>query len=868
MAKKQAPKSLQSYRDKRDPGTTQEPFSAEPLRSAESGSQQATAGSFVVHLHDATRRHFDLRIELGGVLKSFAVPRGPSLDPAEKRLAINTEDHPLEYLDFEAVIPAGNYGAGAMILWDRGAIRYLEGSAEHGVERGKLDFTLHGYKLRGRFALVKLSGRKGEPEPAQPEWLLIKKADAFAREHSDVAQEQPRSVLSGLTVEELDNAPAIAGAILEDARALGARPLPATAGNWTPMLCAASAETHAQSRALAQPGMLYELKLDGVRVLAHRDGPTVSLRYRTGRSATESYPEVARAVRALASERVILDGEVVAFDDLGRPDFHRLGTRIHATRALEARRAARAVPVSYLVFDLLALGELDLRALPLHARKRLLARAVPGKGVIRVLDHLQDDGRPLWEFCTQQGLEGVVAKRADSPYTLGPRRSGDWIKLKRERDDELVVVGFTRGGGSRAQLGALELATYAGERLVYRGRVGSGFSDATIEQLLARLQPLVVEQAPLEGPLEDAPHGRSFVRPQLVVSVRHAGFTPDGHLRHPTLRGIRDDVAPSACTAAPQQERVELALHEADRAHRSASAASLGRVQLTNQDKVFWPDEGYTKGELCRYYAEIADTILPYLRGRPVLMTRYPDGIEGKHFFQWNLPQGTPDWVRALPLRSDDHDGREVMSFLVDDRDTLLYIANLGSIPLHILASRADDLERCDFLTIDFDLGEAPLAHAIELARELHKLLDELKLSGYPKTSGQTGLHVLVPLGGVPFKLGKTLAELLGRIVHARRPDISTVERMRAKRPNAVYIDTGQTGRSRAIVAPYCVRAFAGARVSTPLSWDEVGFGLDPGVFTMFTVPERVQRYGDPMAGMLHEQPDVAHAVEAIGKLL
>jgi bifunctional non-homologous end joining protein LigD len=852
-------KKLSKYREKRDPARTTEPFGAEPMRSAAIASP---AGSFVVHLHDASRLHYDLRIELGGVLQSFAVPKGPSLDPKEKRLAIHTEDHPIEYLDFEAVIPDGNYGAGSMILWDRGAIRYLDGTAEDGLARGKLDFTLHGYKLRGRFALVKISGRKGQPEPAQTEWLLLKKSDVFARDSSDIAGEQPRSVLSGLTVEELADAERIADEITREARELGARPLPESADKWTPML---SAQSGAK---LDQPGYLYELKLDGVRILAHRDQQNVALRYRTSRSATESYPEVARAVRAMAPQQLVLDGEIVAFDDNGRPDFQRLGPRIHATRAHEARRAAREVPVCYVLFDLLAIGGLDLRGLPLRERKRLLARVAPGKGLVRVLDHLENDGRPLWEFCAQQGLEGVVAKRADSLYVVGPRRTNEWIKCKREREDDFVVVGFTRGEGGREAFGALDLASYVGERLVYRGRVGTGFDDHTIQSMLERLRPLATESVQVEGTWQDAPRGRTFVRPELVVNVHHAGFTHEGHLRHPVFHGVRDDIAPAACTAAPQQELVELALEEADRAHAGASTVIQGRVQLTNQSKVFWPEEGYTKGELCQYYAAIADTLLPYLSNRPVLMTRYPDGITGKSFFQWNLPLGTPDWVRGLPIRSEEHDGREVMSFLVEDRDTLLYMANLASIPLHILASRADDLERCDFLTIDFDIADRPFAHAIELARALHELLDQLGLPGFPKTSGQTGLHVLVPLGGVPFKIAKTLAELLGRILQTRHPTISTVERMRAKRPPAVYIDTGQTGRTRAIVSPYSVRATPGARVSTPLTWDEVGFSLDPSAFTIFTVPERVERHGDPMATMLEQRPDVARAVGELGKLL
>lgn len=862
------PNKLVDYRQKRDPARTNEPFGAEPMRSR----AETRAGAFVVHLHDASRRHYDLRIEVGGALESFAIPRGPSLDPAEKRLAVHTEVHPIEYLDFEAVIPEGNYGAGPMILWDRGAVRYLETTAEDGIAKGKIDFTLHGHKLKGRFALVKTSGRRGEKEPAKTQWLLIKKADVHAKPGGAIADEAPWSVLSGLGVEELAHADRIADEVEAEAKRLGAKPLPPTAAQWTPMLCStweASDDADKTAGMLTRAGWLYELKLDGVRILARREGSEASLRYRTGRNASASYPEVTRAVRALPGRRLVLDGEIVAFDDNGKPDFQRLGRRIHATHPRDALLAAREVAVSYLVFDLLAVGESDLRSLPLVERKRLLARIVRGKGQIRVLDHLADDARPLWAFVRTQGLEGVIAKRGASAYALGPRRTEDWIKVKHEKSEDFVVIGWTRGEGGREALGALELATFAGEALIYRGRVGTGFDDATLNALLAALRPLAVDACPARGDMPDAPRGRSFVRPEVVVRVRSIGWTHEGHLRHAVFEGMRNDVAPDTCTAAPAEERVALALAQADARAKAAPDRPDGRVVLTNQDKVFWPDEGYTKGDLCRYYGDIADAMLPYLRERPVLMVRYPDGIAGKHFFQWNIPPGTPDWVRAFPIKSEEHDGREVMSFLVDDRDTLLFIANLGAIPLHILASRAEDLERCDFLTVDFDVGGAPFSHAVELARALHALLDEIGLEGFPKTSGQTGLHVLVPLGGVPFEAAKALAELLGRILHARQPAISTVERMRERRPaGMVYIDTGQTGRSRAIVAPYSVRAYAGARVSTPLAWDEVGFGLDPSRFTIFTLPERIAAHGDPMRPLLDARPDVPAAVEALRLLV
>lgn len=856
---------LGRYGDKRDPGRTNEPFGAEPMRSdARSGGRQTMAGSFVVHLHAARALHYDLRIEIAGVLQSFAVPRGPSLDPADKRLAVNTEDHPLEYLDFEAVIPAGNYGAGSMILWDRGAIRYLEHSAEEGLASGKIDFTLHGHKLRGRFALVQTKRKDKAPGK---EWLLLKKQDAFSAVGANVDTLDARSVLSGLTVEELPDAANIDAALQARARELGARPLEMTPSQWTPMLCVSD------DGPLEHANMLYELKLDGVRMLAERRGHDVSLRYRSGRNATDSFPEVARAMRALSHSRIVLDAEIIAFDEQGRPDFQRLGQRLHAVRPHEARNAMRAVPVACIAFDLLVLGDLDLRMLPLRARKELLASAVRGKGILRALDHLEANGQPLWQFCKTHGLEGVIAKRMDSRYTLGPRRTGDWIKIKRERDDDLIVVGYTRGEGARASLGALELASYVGDQLRYRGRVGSGLDERSIEALLSRLQPLATTTAAVETTLP-APAGRTFVEPKLVVSVHHAGLTRDGSLRHPVYRGLREDIAPDACTLAAPDERVEQVLQATDAAHRENPSAARGRVALTNQDKVFWPEEGYTKGDLCRYYDSMSETLLPYLRDRPVLMVRYPDGIAGKNFYQWNAPSSTPDWVRVFTVRGPDerdedrqHE-RETTSFLVGDRDTLLYLANLACIPLHVLASRSYDLERCDFATIDFDLGGQPLAHAVEMARTLKGVLDQVGLQGFPKTSGQSGLHVLIPLGGAPFPAARALTELLGHVLLRKHPTLATLERRRDKRPVAVYIDTGQVGRARSIVAPYSVRAVRGATVSTPLTWDEVSLNLDPARFTIFSVPERIATVGDPMAGMLDVEPDLAAAVEGLGDLV
>jgi bifunctional non-homologous end joining protein LigD len=838
-------------------------------------------GAFVVHLHDARRRHWDLRLELGGVLRSFAVPRGPSLDPADKRLAVETEDHPIEYLDFEAVIPEGNYGAGPMIVWDRGRVRYLEGSGEDGVARGKIDFELVGYKLRGRFGLV-LTGEEGrrrqkgkgqglngdEDEGPQREWLLLKKPDGYVKKGSSIVDEEPRSVLSGLTVEELRESVGVVEHLEKRAAELGAEHGNVDGRKIVPMLAATVDGTPHQ-----RAGWLYELKLDGFRIIADKRGEDAALFFRKQGSANGVFPEVVRAVRALAPAHAVLDGEVVAFDENGRPSFQRLLGRMTTAPPRRFDMSWAESPVMYVVFDLLALGPYDLRSLPLASRKELLADLIKGKGAIRVLDHIPEDGRRLYEFCEKEHLEGMVAKRADSPYVSGPKRTGDWLKIKCSKDDEFVVIGFTTGGGGRARLGALDLGSYSNGELLVRGKVGSGLDDAGIEILLDRLSPLIVDAPPAKGELEPAPRGRTFTKPEVVVSVHYGGWTDEGRLRHAVYRGIRDEVAPRDCVAGPHvaealpdapDVRGTGAPPPAKEEATEAAPATRSRVSVTNPQKIFWPDDGLTKKDLCDFYLRMAPAILPYLADRPVVLVRYPDGIAGKNFYQWNVPVGTPSWVKTISIRREEED-REVTCFLINDAETLLYIANLGCIPIHILAARASSLSMCDFITFDFDIGSSPIAHAVELATSLRSLLTDLGLVGYPKTSGQSGLHVLVPMGpNVNFTTAKALVELIGRLLEGRHGKIGTMERRISQRNNRVYIDTGQTGRSRTIVAPYSVRAHKGATVSLPLDWDEVNATLSPTRWSMLSVPARFDERGDPMRPMLDDRPDVASAV---GKL-
>ncbi len=874
---------LSRYRKKRDPAKTTEPFSAE-----QSGSDSETnrldgtfAGRFVVHQHAARRMHYDLRLQVGGVLLSFAIPQGPSLDPNIKRLAIATENHPLGYLEFEDTIPEGNYGAGSMIVWDTGGVRYNETSAEGGIERGKLDFTLSGYKLAGRFALIATGRRKAQSglagtSEAVAEWLLVKKTDSGAQIENDVCREQPRSVLSGMTVEELSRRDEMGRNLINRAAELGApekKESPSRAAS--PMVCTTQGAPRDGS------DWLYELKLDGVRILAEKSGQGATLSYRSGRHATRNYAEVARAVRSLYVEHVVLDGEIVTFDERGRPNFALLGPRIRSSRARDLERLQQQIPVIYLVFDILELGTresiLDLRSLPLCARNQLRAQLLPGKGLLRSLDHIDGQGSILWQFVCAEELEGMVAKKKRSAYQHGPRPSPDWVKLKRAREDEFVIVGWTSQEGNSQNIGALLVGSYFQDQLRYRGRVGTGFGRSAQSQLKEALSPLAIERSPVVGapPREEAE--AHWARPELVVRVRHHGFSEDGHLQAAAFQGLRDDVRPALCHAGPSTEQIdEAAFEEAGRAAIDSSSPHPAltperRIQLSNQDKVFWPQEGYTKGDLLAYYETIAEVILPHLRGRPVVLVRYPDGIEGKSFYQWRLPEGAPEFMRSQELYDAEKRqkrGTGKSTFLIDDVEGLLYVINLGCIPLHMLARRENSPDHCDFLTVDFDLGERTLADAVPPALDLAELLESLGLMGLPKTSGRRGLHVLVPLGPrVTFESAKLLCELLGRLIVARHPDVCTMERRKEKRNNKIYIDTGQTGHSRTIVAPYSVRAHPGATVSTPLRWDEVHRALDPSRFDILSVPDRVATLGDPMEPLLSAQPDLSRTLERLERI-
>src|SRR5438445_313295 len=604
VKRKPGPDPLGTYRAKRSLDRTPEPGAAAPPPVA----TPSAGGLFVVHMHAARRLHWDLRLEMDGVLQSWAVPKGPSPNRADKRLAVHVEDHPLEYGDFEGIIPEGNYGAGAVIVWDRGRWLPLEDPHE-GLKKGKLLFELRGYKLHGKWTLVKL--KKGEKE-----WLLIKEKDAYV---ADDGALPPQSVLSGLTVEELKAGAQRAAPALELLARIKAPRRAVRPEEAEPML----AET--RERPFRKAGWLFGLKLDGYRVRAARDGGEAQLITRHGHDIAETFPEIARALAALPYDDVILDGELVVPDDAGRPSFQRLQNRARVSRALDVRRAAVETPALLYAFDLLAFAGYDLRPLPLERRKAVLERIVPPVGPIKYLEHFATEGEALYDQVVKLGLEGIVAKKADAPYRSG--RSPNWLKIRADRTDDFVVVGFTRPKGSRSGFGALDLGAYRDGKLVYAGRVGSGFTAAQLKEVSAVLERGVRPTPAFTGPVPQDP-GHTWVEPTLVVEVRYKEWTDEGLLRQPVFLRFRDDKKPEDCVIDRARSREQSEPMPDPSPSRTAPGSVLREVKFSNLDKVFWPEERYTKGDLIEYYRTVSKWMLPYLADRPLVLTRFPDGIK------------------------------------------------------------------------------------------------------------------------------------------------------------------------------------------------------------------------------------------------
>lgn len=830
---------------------------------------------FVVQKHHARHLHYDFRLELDGTLKSWAVPKGPSLDPKDKRLAMMVEDHPLDYHRFEGTIPEGNYGAGTVMVWDEGtycARQTADRSASErllreGLRKGHLSFVLHGEKLKGEFALVRLT--RGEKNA----WLLLKKDDAWASE-TDV-REEDRSVTTDRTLDEIARKAKPARTRRKGRRSLARKdkvpvaiprdaPKAAMPRQVKPMLATLVEEPFDRA------GWLFEIKWDGYRAVAEVSPEGVSLYSRNHKSFEHKFTPIVESLRGLAHEAV-LDGEVVVIDEQGRSDF----------QLLQNYQTTGVGRLRYYVFDLLYLDGRDLRGLPLGERKALLGKVIAGLPDVLLSEHVEEHGAAFFQAAAAQGLEGIIAKNGSSPYREG-ERCLDWLKLKMHQRQEAVIGGFTEPRGSRKDLGALLLGVYVGTELTYIGHTGGGLNTRGLSELRTRLEPLVQKACPFRvRPAANAPV--HWVQPELVCEVKFQEWTQDGIMRQPIFLGLREDkparavrreeARPLADTAPAQRQRRTgrvrpLPMAAAERSVRALSRSAHGMVHepaLTNLEKVYWPEEGYTKGELIAYYREVASVLLPYLKDRPQSLHRHPNGIAGKSFFQKDVrKQPPPDWVETVVIPPDS--GQKPLTYLLCQNEaTLLYLANLGCIEINPWNARVGTLEHPDYLILDLDPEDAPFANVIDAAVTIRKLLERAGAPSLCKTSGKRGLHVVVPLGAhYDCDQARQFAELIATLVHQERPETTSLVRSPALRQGKVYLDFLQNRRGQTLVAPYSVRPYPGATVSTPLYWREVKKGLHPSAFTIKTMPRRLNKVGDLWEPVLGRGIDLQSCLERL----
>ena len=862
---------LDEYKKKRQFERTPEPAGGE--------THGKTENTFVVQKHDATRLHYDFRLAIDGTLKSWAVPKGPSLNPNDKRLAVRTEDHPLEYANFEGNIPEGSYGAGEVMVWDRGTFQ-LEGKGDalQQLERGEIKFSLNGEKLRGSFVIVILkNSQKGN------EWLMIKHKDAAVDPDWNI-DEHDGSVLTGRVLEEIkaEEAPKREPTPLHAAELEGAKKarMPACMGV---MLATPS------NRAFSDPNWLFEIKWDGVRALAWIENGKLTLRGRSGSDITSHYPELGVLPQIFTGQQAIIDGEIAVLDARGHSDFELLQERMHVRNP--AQRLISQYPVVYFAFDLLHYDGYDLRGAPLLARKQLLQRLLHSSDRIRYSDHQLEKGKELFELAKQNELEGIVAKRIDSRYVS--ERSANWLKLKTSKTLDAVVGGWTAPRGAGAPLGSVLLGLYEGKKLRFIGHAGSGFDNKTHKEVAEKLKELDTSKAPFE----EAPETNekpTWVKPNLVARVRFSGWTQENRLRHPVFIGLRDDAKPEDCrwetevaTVEPKLARISespsvvhappivgkilstKAQIEAELFKGQAENITLElegkRFRLTHLNKVYFPESGFTKRDLIAYYYRMADYVLPFLKDRPLVLRRYPDGIKGQAFFQKNMNEslGLPDWFQTVPVDSESK-GQQMPYAVANDDASLLYLTGLGCIDHNPWSSRYPDLEHPDYFFFDLDPSEGTeFSVVVKIARALYEKLEELKLNVFLKTSGATGIHLYLPVEPVyTYEQLRTFAEIVARMVSAEHANLVTNERTVAKRPaGRVLIDVQQNAQGRPLAAPYVVRAFPKAPVSTPLLPDELRVNMKPEKLNIESVPGRVKEKGDLWGGFWKQSQRLEDAI-------
>jgi bifunctional non-homologous end joining protein LigD len=779
---------------------------------------------------------------MDGVLKSWALPHGPTLDPAIKRLAVHVEDHPLDYGSFEGTIPSGNYGAGSVTLWDRGTYEWLgPKTPEQMWESGDLKLRFHGHKIVGEFALVRTNRAKGK------DWLLIKKKDFAVREGWD-PETDTRSVLQGPA--EISS---IEGAVKAEMPE-SLEPMLATLGNSVP----------------SGSEWLYEVKWDGYRALCFVEGGKVRMVSRRGTKLDKQFAAVAQALaQSVKADAAIIDGEVVALDDNGNPSFQRLQNLTGFGTKPAVKGAAPFL--NFFAFDLLYLNGYDLRKAALIDRRQLLMSILLPSEIVRYSEHFIGKGAELLDAVRAKGLEGIIAKQAQSRYES--KRSGSWIKIKVTTQQDFVVCGYILG--EREPFGALVLGYYKDKKLVYAGNVGSGFTQQSLKSVFEKIKPLITKKPVLNDVPKEIGEV-TWAKPELVCVVKFTSWTNDDRLRAPVFLGMRTEVAPEEVvretgllkeSEAAEPETPQKRSHEALLPAGKAEVAldvDGHRLKFTNLNKVFYPADGYTKRDVINFYAAVADLLVPHLQGRPLSLKRYPNGINQDYFFQKDA-SGFPDWLHRAELADDEESKTRV---ICDDKASLLYLANMGCIDQNPYMSRLETLEHPDFILIDLDPYHCGYDRIVEAAQLVREKLRLIGLEGYPKTTGGNGMHVYVPVEPIYVSAQtRQFAEILARWVAAERPDLFTTPRMvSAREKGKVYFDYLQNASGKTISAPYVLRAYPGAPVATPLKWDEFVPGLKPQQFHIANVLRRFDRVGDLFAGVLNKSQELGPALEKLSK--
>ncbi|MCJ8497808.1 DNA ligase D [Chryseobacterium salipaludis] len=850
-------KSLDEYNRKRRFDETPEPE-----------GEKADAGGklvFVVQRHSATRLHYDFRLEMDGVLKSWAVPKGPSLDPHDRRLAMMTEDHPYSYKDFEGSIPEGNYGGGEVEIWDHGTYEPIEPKAgksddlvmRHQLHCESLKFRMHGNKLKGEFALVKI--KNGKDDNA---WLLIKHKDEYAEEPYDAEDHTPKNS----KVTERENArpskrrKTVSKEKTTDPFKKKTAILPDGEKKVKDFIVPMLAQT--ASAPFDDPHWVFEIKWDGYRAIAEKRGESLLLYSRNGLSFLEKFGKVTEALQEQPQEMVV-DGEIVVFNKEGKPDF----------QALQQIMDHPEAPVAYQVFDLLWLNGHSTENLTLLERKELLKEALVENEVIRYCEHVPEQGKEFYEQLEKMKLEGMMAKKANSTYAEGSR-SADWLKVKFEKTEDVIICGFTEPKGSREMFGALILGTYRDGELVYCGHAGTGFSAAKLHDLYDCFKPLITDRLPFDKkPKTNTP--ATWLKPKLVCEIKYTEVTQDGIFRHPVFITLRkdktvEDIRKTDTEVIQPDERKTLKRQSSmpdKKIEDGKLKAGKQEVKITHADKIYFPDDEITKGDVIEYYQSVSKYILPYLKDRPQSLHRFPNGIKGLSFYQKDAGDDAPSWMDTVSVHSESND-KDITYMICNTAADLAYLNNLGCIDINPWNATKQEPEHPTWLALDLDPSDKnSFDDVIETAQCVKEILDIAKIKGYPKTSGSTGIHIFIPMGAqYTADQVKDFALLLMERVMAKLPKITTLERNLKKRdPGKIYLDYLQNRTGQTLASVYSIRPRAHAPVSMPLEWDEVKKGLLPTDFTIANALDRIKEKGDLFKPVLGKGIDMLKALENLG---